>query len=157
MLRFFRHGDGRFALFNGANESDGAIVDRVLNRADAKGRAPATAPHSGYERLRAGHSLVLFDCGKPPPAGLDGDYHAGALAFEMSYGRERLIVNCGAYHGPSAEWHAALRATAAHSTADRGRYQLGRVPRRWQRRRGAAGSDGDARRGCRRAMGRGEP
>jgi uncharacterized heparinase superfamily protein len=116
MLRFFRHGDGRFALFNGANESDGAIIDRVLNRADAKGRAPATAPHCGYERLRAGHSLVLFDCGKPPPAGLDGDYHAGALAFEMSYGRERLIVNCGAYHGPSVEWRGALRATAAHST-----------------------------------------
>jgi len=116
MLRFFRHGDGRFALFNGANEGDGAIIDRVLNRADAKGRAPATAPHCGYERLRAGHSLVLFDCGKPPPAGLDGDYHAGALAFEMSYGRERLIVNCGAYHGPSTEWRTALRATAAHST-----------------------------------------
>ena len=116
MVRFFRHGDGRFALFNGANEGDGAIIDRVLNRADAKGRAPATAPHCGYERLRAGHSLVLFDCGKPPPPGLDGDYHAGALAFEMSYGRERLIVNCGAYQGPSAEWRAALRATAAHST-----------------------------------------
>ncbi|HEY1506114.1 MAG TPA: heparinase II/III family protein [Stellaceae bacterium] len=116
MLRFFRHGDGRFALFNGANEGDGAIIDRVLNRADAKGRAPATAPHCGYERLRAGHSLVLFDCGKPPPAGLDLDYHAGALAFELSYGRERLIVNCGAYHGPSAEWRGAMRATAAHST-----------------------------------------
>ena len=116
MLRFFRHGDGRFALFNGANENDSAIVDRVLNRADAKGRAPMTAPHCGYERLRAGHSLVLFDCGKPPPPGLDGDYHAGALAFEMSYGRERLIVNCGSHHGPSAEWRAALRATAAHST-----------------------------------------
>ncbi|HXR86594.1 MAG TPA: heparinase II/III family protein [Stellaceae bacterium] len=116
MLRFFRHGDGRFALFNGANESDGAIIDRVLNRADAKGRAPATAPHCGYERLRAGHSLVLFDCGKPPPAGLDGAYHAGVLAFEMSYGRERLIVNCGAYDGPSPEWRGAMRATAAHST-----------------------------------------
>jgi uncharacterized heparinase superfamily protein len=116
ILRFFRHGDGKFALFNGANEGDGATIDRVLNRADAKGRAPATAPHCGYERLRAGHSLVLFDCGKPPPAGFDADYHAGALAFEMSYGRERLIVNCGAYHGPSAEWRAALRATAAHST-----------------------------------------
>jgi uncharacterized heparinase superfamily protein len=116
MLRFFRHGDGRFALFNGANEADGALIERVLNRADAKGRAPATAPHCGYERLRAGHSLVLFDCGKPPPAGLDLDYHAGALAFEMSYGRERLIVNCGAYHGPSTEWRGALRATAAHST-----------------------------------------
>jgi uncharacterized heparinase superfamily protein len=116
MLRFFRHGDGKFALFNGANEGDGTTIDRVLNRADAKGRAPSTAPHCGYERLRAGHSLVLFDCGKPPPAGLDADYHAGALAFEMSYGRERLIINCGAYHGPSVEWRAALRATAAHST-----------------------------------------
>ena len=67
MLRFFRHGDGKFALFNGANEGDGTTIDRVFNRADAKGRAPATAPHCGYERLRAGHSLVLFDCGKPPP------------------------------------------------------------------------------------------
>jgi uncharacterized heparinase superfamily protein len=116
MLRFFRHGDGQFALFNGANENDGTIIDRVLNRADAKGRAPTTAPHIGYERLRAGHSLVLFDCGKPPPAGFDTDYHAGPLAFEMSYGRERVIVNCGAYHGPSAEWRTAMRATAAHST-----------------------------------------
>ena len=69
MLRFFRHGDGRFALFNGANEGDTATIDRVLNRADAKGRAPASAPHCGFERLRAGNSLVVFDCGKPPPPG----------------------------------------------------------------------------------------
>ena len=116
MLRFFRHGDGQFSLFNGSNENDGALIDRVLMRADAKGRPPATAPHTGYERLRAGHSLVLFDCGKPPPSGFDNDAHAGALAFEISYGRERLIVNCGAYRGPSAEWRGATRATAAHST-----------------------------------------
>ncbi len=116
MLRFFRHGDGRFALFNGSDEGDGAVIDRVLSRADAKGRAPITAPHTGYERLRAGHSLVLFDCGKPPPPGLDTEAHAGILAFEMSYGRERLIVNCGSYQGPSIEWRGAMRATAAHST-----------------------------------------
>lgn len=116
MMRFFRHADGGLALFNGANEGDTATIDRVLMRADAKGRAPSTAPHCGFERLRAGHSLVLFDCGKPPPAGFDRDIHAGPLAFEMSYGRERFIVNCGAYHGPSAEWRMAMRATAAHST-----------------------------------------
>ncbi len=116
MLRFFRHGDARFALFNGANENDAAAIDRVLERADAKGRAPMSAPHCGFERLRAGHSLVVFDCGKPPPPGLDREAHAGILAFELSYGRERLIVNCGAYHGPSAEWRTAMRATAAHST-----------------------------------------
>jgi len=116
MLRFFRHGDGGFGLFNGTNENDPALIDRVLARADAKGRAPSTAPYTGFERLRAGHSLVLFDCGKPPPARFDGEVHAGTLAFELSYGRDRLVVNCGAYHGPSAEWRMAMRATAAHST-----------------------------------------
>ena len=34
----------------------------------------------------------------------------------MSYGRERLIVNCGGYHGANAQWRAAARTTAAHST-----------------------------------------
>lgn len=116
MLRFFRHGDGRFALFNGANEEDGAVIDRVLARAEAKGRAPASAPHTGFERLRAAHSLLLIDCGKPPPTGFDLDAHAGTLSFELSHGRERLIVNCGTYHGASAEWREAARATAAHST-----------------------------------------
>ncbi len=50
------------------------------------------------------------------PRGVDRDAHAGTLAFEMSLGKERLIVNCGAYSGPSADWRATTRATAAHST-----------------------------------------
>jgi uncharacterized heparinase superfamily protein len=116
ILRFFRHGDGRFALFNGANEDQVATIDLVLARADAKGRAPLSAPHLGFQRMQAGRSYVLMDCGLPPRRGLDADAHAGTLAFEMSHGRERLIVNCGAYHGPSQEWRLVTRATAAHST-----------------------------------------
>jgi uncharacterized heparinase superfamily protein len=116
MLRFFRHGDGALALFNGAEEATSDAVDLALARAEAKGRAPLSAPHAGFQRLQAGRSLVLADTGAPPPAGLDGDAHAGTLSFEMSHARERLIVNCGAYHGPSAEWRAVARATAAHST-----------------------------------------
>ena len=34
----------------------------------------------------------------------------------MSVGRERLIVNCGAFPAGPAEWRDATRATAAHST-----------------------------------------
>jgi len=116
MLRFFRHGDGRFALFNGADAGDAAMADLVLARAGAKGRTPLSAPDIGFERLQAGGTLLLFDCGDPPPSGFDADAHAGALAFELSHHRERIIVNCGAYHGPAAEWRMAMRATAAHST-----------------------------------------
>jgi uncharacterized heparinase superfamily protein len=59
---------------------------------------------------------VLIDTGAPPPPGLDGHAHAGTLSFEMSCGRERLIVNCGAWRGADPSWRRAARNTAAHST-----------------------------------------
>ncbi|MGH6979848.1 MAG: heparinase II/III family protein [Stellaceae bacterium] len=116
MLRFFRHGDNKFALFNGTNESDSPRIEQLLNRADSKGRAPVSAPYVGFQRLQAARTLVIMDVGAPPPPGADRDAHAGTLAFEMSHGKERLVVNCGAYRGPSEDWRAMTRATAAHST-----------------------------------------
>ncbi len=70
----------------------------------------------GFQRLQAGRSVVLVDCGVPPPAGIDRLTHAGTLSMEMSVGRERLIVNCGAFPAGSGQWRDAARATAAHST-----------------------------------------
>jgi uncharacterized heparinase superfamily protein len=115
MLRFFRHGDRKLALFNNSIEEDGILVDLVLTRSETKGRAPAQAPHSGYQRMQAGHSLVLIDTGKPPPRGFDEFAHAGPLSFEMSQGRERIIVNCGGYRGAHRTWRHVARSTAAHS------------------------------------------
>jgi uncharacterized heparinase superfamily protein len=115
MLRLFRHGDRRLALFNDAIEEDGVLIDLVLTRSETKGRAPMHAPNSGFERLQAGNSLVVVDTGKPPPAGFDEYAHAGALSFEMSHERERIIVNCGAYRGPKPNWWRVTRASAAHS------------------------------------------
>ena len=83
----------------------------------------------GFQRLQAGRSLVLVDCGAPPPPGLDGDAHAGTLSFEMSHGRERLIVNCGAYHGPNAPMAGGRARHRGAFDAGRRRYQFGRDPR----------------------------
>ncbi|HEX9489986.1 MAG TPA: heparinase II/III family protein [Stellaceae bacterium] len=116
MLRFFRHGDGTLALFNGADEGETALTDRVLARADAKGRPPPSAPYAGFQRAQAGRTLVLADTGVPARPGFDGDAHAGTLSFEMSHGRERLVVNCGGYQRTSSDWRNVARATAAHST-----------------------------------------
>lgn len=115
-LRFFRHGDGGLGLFNGSREGEPIQIDTVLGQADARGRPLKSAPHIGFERLAAGRTVVLLDAGAPPPAGLDGHAHAGTLSFEMSVGRERLIVNCGAHPSGGHAWRQALAATAAHST-----------------------------------------
>ncbi|MCW2244927.1 putative heparinase superfamily protein [Azospirillum fermentarium] len=115
-LRFFRHGDGGLALFNGSHEEDPALIDSVLAQAEARGRPLKSAPHVGYERLMAGRTLVLMDTGTPPAPGLDTASHAGTLALEVSVGKERLIVNCGSHVSGSGPWRSALAATAAHST-----------------------------------------
>ncbi|HYZ43030.1 MAG TPA: heparinase II/III family protein, partial [Stellaceae bacterium] len=115
MLRFFRHGDRRLALFNDSLEEDGVLIDLVLTRSETKGRPPAHAPDTGFDRLQAGKSLVLIDTGKPPPRGLDDHAHAGTFSFELSHERERIIVNCGAYRGPKPNWWRVARASAAHS------------------------------------------
>jgi len=116
MLRFFRHGDGRLALFNGANEGPEGAIDAALSRDDTKGRPFGLAPHSGYQRMPAGTTLVITDTGAPPPGLHSHMAHAGCLSFELSSGKSRIIVNCGATRLLGEEWEAASRATAAHST-----------------------------------------
>lgn len=115
MLRLFQHGDGRLALFNGGHEADNEGLDMALHRAGVRTRAHSAAPQSGFQRLHAGRTLVLVDVGAPPPPGHDTRAHAGPLAFEMSDGRKRLVVNCGAHPGQGSLW-PFQRATAAHST-----------------------------------------
>ncbi len=115
MLRFFRHGDRRLGLFNDAVEEDAILVDLALTRSEARAPAPAQAPHTGFQRLQCGQTLVVVDAGKPPPQGFDQDAHAGVMSFEFSHGRERIIVNCGGYRGPRAALRRVARSTAAHS------------------------------------------
>ena len=114
-LRALRHGDGGLALFNASDEGDASLVDLVLAQA-GRGRAVhPSLPETGFERLAAGRTVLVMDTGVPAGPGVDGRAAAGTLSFELSVGRERVIVNCGALAAPEA-WRQALRATAAHST-----------------------------------------
>ncbi|MGD9537686.1 MAG: heparinase II/III family protein [Alphaproteobacteria bacterium] len=114
MLRGLRHGDGGLALFNDSVEEEPWLIDRVLGQAEAKGRPLSDARHGGFQRVQAGRALLIMDAGAPPSIGRRA--HAGTLSFELSVGKERMIVNCGAWRGPDSQWAHALRATAAHST-----------------------------------------
>jgi uncharacterized heparinase superfamily protein len=114
MVRGLRHADGGLALFNGGLENDGAWLDILLAQTDSNAKAPLNAPHAGFQRLGAGSVHLIFDGGQPTSVGRN--QHAGALSFEMSVGKHRLIVNCGAKNSPNDPWRTALAATAAHST-----------------------------------------
>lgn len=116
MLRLYRMGDGALAVFNGGAEESRETVDLALARADARGKPLDEAPLAGFQRLALGRTQIVFDAGSPPAGPFGRHAHAGTLAFEMSVGRDRAIVNCGMLAGASEAWRRALRATPAHST-----------------------------------------
>lgn len=117
MLRFFRHGDGAFAQFNGAGPTPADSLATVLAYDDARGTPVANAPYSGYQRIEAGDSILIADTGKPPPFSVSHEAHAGCLSFEFSHARSRIVVNCGMPAINRKAWQRVARATAAHSTA----------------------------------------
>jgi uncharacterized heparinase superfamily protein len=116
MLRFFRHGDGNFAQFNGMGPTAVDLLATVLAYDDARGTPVANAPHSGYRRIDAGQTALLMDTGKPPPMALSQEAHAGCLSFELSWKQHRLVINCGLPAVNRETWRQVARATAAHST-----------------------------------------
>jgi uncharacterized heparinase superfamily protein len=116
MMRFFRHGDGSFALFNGMSATPSGVVATLLAYDDALGTPMAHMPHTGYQRLDAGPSTVIVDTGPPPPPHVSHEAHAGCLAFELSSGTNRIVVNCGVPATARDSWRTFARSTAAHST-----------------------------------------
>ncbi len=116
MLRFFRHGDGSFALFNGMGPTPPDLLATVLAYDDARGAPVANAPHSGYQRLQAKDLLVIMDTGTPPPLPVSQEAHAGCLAIELSSKQHRIVINCGLPGINREAWRQVARATPAHST-----------------------------------------
>jgi uncharacterized heparinase superfamily protein len=116
MLRFFRHGDGSFALFNGMSNAPSDLVATLLAYDDTHGVPMSNMPHTGFQRLDAGATTVIIDAGPPPLPNVSQEAHAGCLAFELSSGASRIVVNCGMPSTGRDNWRSFARSTAAHST-----------------------------------------
>ena len=112
MLASLRHGNGEFALFHGAGPTRPGDL-AILFSEDRASETGEGAP--GFVRLEAAGTLVIADTGPVAPLPLSAGHHASPLAFELSSGANRIVVNAGAppYPGPAQE---AARRTPCHST-----------------------------------------
>lgn len=113
-LRFFRHGDHCFALFNGAQEGDAEIIKNAMLHAGVRAKSLNSLPKMGFERAIQGKAMLIVDAGRPPSYPYDTRAHAAPLSFEFSYGRDRIFTNCGS-HPTCPDWQDALRASPAHN------------------------------------------
>lgn len=73
---------------------------------------------SGYVRVHHGNAVLIADVARIGPDYLPAHAHADTLSFELSIGRQRVLVNSGTSRygvGPERE---SERATAAHNTVE---------------------------------------
>ena len=117
----------------------------------------------GYQRLQAKTTVLVFDAAPPPPPprALAGGC-ASTLAFELSDGPDRLIVNCGGAGAAKGALPPRAGPRAAHHRrpfdADARRPQFDRDPRRrLARARASREVELVARRDRRHRPGRSEP
>ncbi|MGJ3648474.1 heparinase II/III family protein [Sphingomonas sp. GlSt437] len=114
------HGDHGLSSWQGGGPLRGEDVDAVIAATGVRTRPLKQARDWGYQRLAAGQTVIVVDAAPPPVARLVEGGCGSTLAFEMSEGPQRLIVNCGGARTLSINVPAALaeglRTTAAHST-----------------------------------------
>ncbi|HEX8379683.1 MAG TPA: heparinase II/III family protein [Allosphingosinicella sp.] len=113
-------GDEALSSWQGGNMASKRRIAAAVEGSGARVR-PLRQPRGwGYQRLEAKSTVALFDAAPPPPTRAFAGACASTLAFELSEGANRLVVNCG---GPGeaagalpADLVHALRSSAAHST-----------------------------------------
>lgn len=124
---FFTANDGYLFSFNGSGEGRTEQLS-ALRRIDPSMSDPFKyCPHTGYQRITQGETLLMIDSGNVPDHPYDLDAHIAPLAFEMATANGRLIVNCGWSQHQSEAWREPMRATAAHSTLVLNEQSAGRI------------------------------
>lgn len=119
-LLALRHGDGALGNWQGQGAIPADRVNAVIEASGVRTRPLTVVEGWGYSRIKAGDTLVQFDTAPPPRSKHARTGCASTLAFELSDGPQRIIVNCGgaALAGGlvPARIGQGLRATAAFST-----------------------------------------
>ena len=113
-------GDGTLSSWQGGNPGDPAKLHALVEGCGLRARPLRQARGWGYHRMSALGTVIVIDAAPPPPPKMASAGCASTLAFEMSDGSQRLVINCG---GPgrlptalSPDLAEGLRTTAAHST-----------------------------------------
>lgn len=114
------HGDGGLGSWQGGWAVDSVDVEALIHASGVRARPLRDVRQWGYQRVSANKSILQFDTAPPPMPSQARFGCASTLAFELSHGPHRLVVNCGGAASGGGlvpvRLEQGLRATAAHST-----------------------------------------
>jgi uncharacterized heparinase superfamily protein len=113
-------GDGGLSSWQGSGGMSPDDVKAIVDGSGVRTRPQRQARDWGYQRISAGQTVLVIDSAPPPVTRIIDAGCASTLAFELSDGPHRLVVNCGGsrFLAPNMPQQLiqGLRSTAAHST-----------------------------------------
>ena len=114
------HGDGSLGSWQGAWAIGADRLAALIEASRVRTRPLKDVRQWGYQRVVARNSILQFDTAPPPLPRHARHGSASTLAFELSHGNQRIVVNCGGAACAGGlvpvRLEQGLRATAAHST-----------------------------------------
>jgi uncharacterized heparinase superfamily protein len=112
------HPNGQLAYFNDSVQGVAAEATALKKYAARLGLEEQRMPlgASGYARLEAGDTVVLFDLGPVGPDYQPGHGHCDLLSLEVSHKGRPVITNSGVSTYEAGPRRLAERRTAAHNT-----------------------------------------
>ncbi|QYJ07393.1 heparinase II/III family protein [Qipengyuania flava] len=119
-LLTLRMGDRGLGSWQGSGATSAARLDALVTASGIRARPGKDSKHWGYHRVDAGKATLVLDAAPPPRARHARFGCASTLAFELSHGEQRIIVNCGGAELAGGQVpvriEQGLRGSAAHST-----------------------------------------
>ncbi|TKD53055.1 heparinase II/III family protein [Sphingomonas baiyangensis] len=114
------HGDRTLSSWQGGAPIHPDALADIIAATGVRTRPLRQSREWGYQRLSAGSTIAILDAAPPPLARIVDTGCASTLAFELSDGANRIVVNCGGARRLIASvpdmLAEGLRTTAAHST-----------------------------------------
>jgi hypothetical protein len=112
--------DGRFLPLDDyglADPRDHVHLFTQAGRAYNPSNGSSGFPAGGYYVIRSGELYAAIRCGDTGMEGFGGHSHNDQLSFELSYGRQPLIIDPGAYlYTADPDARNLFRSTGMHST-----------------------------------------
>ena len=113
------HADGSLGSWQGAWAIEAGTLARLVEASGVRTRPLRDVRQWGYQRVVAQKAILQFDAAPPPLARHARNGCASTLAFELSHGANRVVVNCGGAACAGGlvpvRLEQGLRASAAHS------------------------------------------
>ncbi len=118
------HPDGEIAFFNDAATCIAAKPDEIQGYAGRLGvstdeetdKRAGCLPNTGYYSVKRDDWFLIIDAAPIGPDYLPGHAHADTLSFELSVGKQRVLVNSGTSCYEVGQERLRQRQTPAHNT-----------------------------------------